>query len=583
MEKTFILGKDAPLEATIHHFQQRLQNLGFHIEEVSWQNPVPYVYSVHIRDKDCPLCFANGKGACKKSAFASALGEFLERLSSNYFFADFYLGKAIAQSEFVHYPNEKWFAIEDDCLPQGILDDKLLTHFDPDGELSPFDLVDLQSGNEERGIVALPYVRQRDGEVVYIPQAIVANLFVSNGMSAGNSLFEARVQGLAEIFERFVKNKIIREGISLPLIPAQIIASYPTIAQSLQALEEAGLPILAYDASLGGQYPVICVVLLQPKNGTCLASFGAHPCFEVALERTVTELLQGRSLNDLGDFSSPSFDDEGVATQENLETHFIDANGVIPWDLFKKEADYPFVHWDFSAPHTQGECENLLQLFHQAGKDVYIMDYCHLGVDACRIIVPTMSEIYPVEDLIYANHNKGARWRELLLSLPTTSYSKSDYKKLLAELEDEDVEDGLRVREFIGVAVDAGSPWATLRIGELKGLLSLACGDLAEALMWVEWTLAMNESVLSEKNAHFYRTLQQSLALFLAEKRDPAQYRAIFEQFYGRSCVAKVWGMIQGANPFSHWQDEGKMGFQMQQKLIEAYEKLQQAKCHPMR
>ncbi len=48
---------------------------------------------------------------------------------------------------------------------------------------------------------------------------------------------------------------------------------------------------------------MICVVLFNPANGTCFASFGAHPDFGVALERTVTELLQGRGLKDLDVFT----------------------------------------------------------------------------------------------------------------------------------------------------------------------------------------------------------------------------------------------------------------------------------------
>ncbi|VEB61502.1 UPF0142 protein [Salmonella enterica subsp. enterica] len=48
---------------------------------------------MHIRDKECALCFTNGKGATKKAALASALGEYFERLSTNYFFADFWLGE----------------------------------------------------------------------------------------------------------------------------------------------------------------------------------------------------------------------------------------------------------------------------------------------------------------------------------------------------------------------------------------------------------------------------------------------------------------------------------------------------------
>ena len=62
----------------------------------------------------------------QKAALASALGEYFERLSTNYFFADFYLGQEIANGDFVHYPTEKWFPIEDDALlPEGILDDYL--------------------------------------------------------------------------------------------------------------------------------------------------------------------------------------------------------------------------------------------------------------------------------------------------------------------------------------------------------------------------------------------------------------------------------------------------------------------------
>ena len=137
-EQTFILGKDAALEDSISKFQQKLTALGFNIEEASWLNPVPNVWSVHIRDKDCPQCFSNGKGASKKAALASALGEYFERLSTNYFFADFYLGQEIANSDFVHYPTEKWFPIEDEALlPLGILDDYLWDYFDPNQELTP--------------------------------------------------------------------------------------------------------------------------------------------------------------------------------------------------------------------------------------------------------------------------------------------------------------------------------------------------------------------------------------------------------------------------------------------------------------
>ena len=580
-QQTFIPGKDAALEESIEKFQQKLTALGFNIEEASWLNPVPNVWSVHIRDKDCPQCFSNGKGASKKAALASALGEYFERLSTNYFWTDFYLGQDIANGDFVHYPNEKWFPIEDEALlPQGILDDRLFEHFDPNQELTPELLVDLQSGNYERGIVALPYVRQSDQQTVYIPQSIISNLYVSNGMAAGNSQFEARVQGLSEVFERYVKNKIIAEAISLPLIPQEVMARYPSIQASIDKLEQEGFPILAYDASLGGKYPVICVILLNPTNGTCFASFGAHPKFQVALERTVTELLQGRSLKDLDVFSPPSFNNDDVAEHANLETHFIDSSGLISWDLFKDTPDYPFADWNFSGKDTHEEYDNLMAIFRAEKKDVYIMDYNHLGVYACRIIVPGMSDIYPADDLIYANSNMGMDWREILLDLPHFHHDPETYQELLDELDEQGIDDATRVREFIGIVAPKASGWTTLRIGELKSMLYLALGDLEMALDWANWTYNMNSSVFTAERANYYRCLINSLELFIDSQRDPQQYRMVFEKMYGKDAVAFAWGAIQGGNPFYNLpaSDETLANFSEHQKLLAAYAKLQKAK-----
>ena len=580
-QQTFIPGKDAALEESIEKFQQKLTALGFNIEEASWLNPVPNVWSVHIRDKDCPQCFSNGKGASKKAALASALGEYFERLSTNYFWTDFYLGQDIANGDFVHYPNEKWFPIEDEALlPQGILDDRLFDHFDPNQELTPELLVDLQSGNYERGIVALPYVRQSDQQTVYIPQSIISNLYVSNGMSAGNSQFEARVQGLSEVFERYVKNKIIAEAISLPLIPQEVMARYPSIQAAIDKLEQEGFPILAYDASLGGKYPVICVILLNPTNGTCFASFGAHPKFQVALERTVTELLQGRSLKDLDVFSPPSFNNDDVAEHANLETHFIDSSGLISWDLFKDTPDYEFADWNFSGKDTHEEYDNLMAIFRAEKKDVYIMDYNHLGVYACRIIVPGMSDIYPADDLIYANSNMGMDWREILLDLPHFHHDQETYQELLDELDEQGIDDATRVREFIGIVAPKASGWTTLRIGELKSMLYLALGDLEMALDWANWTYNMNSSVFTAERANYYRCLISSLELFMDSQRDPQQYRMVFEKMYGKEAVAFAWSAIQGGNPFYNLpaSDENLANFSEHQKLLAAYAKLQKAK-----
>ncbi|WP_058913096.1 30S ribosomal protein S12 methylthiotransferase accessory factor YcaO [Entomohabitans teleogrylli] len=582
MTQTFIPGKDAALEDSIARFQQKLQKLGFQIEEASWLNPVPHVWSVHIHDKECALCFTNGKGATRKAALASALGEYFERLSTNYFFADFWLGDTIANGPFVHYPNEKWFPIpEDDQLPEGILDVGLRAFYDPEGELTASQLVDLQSGNDDRGICALPFTRQSDQHTVYIPMNIIGNLYVSNGMSAGNTASEARVQALSEVFERHIKNRIIAaECISLPEIPDSVLARYPGVVEAIAKLEQEGFPIFAYDASLGGHYPVICVVLFNPANGTCFASFGAHPDFGVALERTVTELLQGRSLKDLDVFTPPTFDDEEVAEHANLETHFIDSSGLISWDLFKHDADYPFVDWSFSGT-TQQEFTTLMDIFRAEGQEVYIADYEHLDVYACRILVPGMSDIYPAEDLWLANNNMGSHLRSTLLQLPASRWEKEQYLALIAQLDEEGHDDFTRVRELLGLATGKDNGWYTLRIGELKAMLALAGGDLEQALIWTEWTMEFNSSVFTSERENYYRCLQTLLLLTQEEDRDPSQYLRAFNRMYGAQTVADAQAALSGETPFYGLQAPGDdlSAFPAHQSLLAAYQKLQQAKA----
>ncbi|HHQ6550226.1 TPA: 30S ribosomal protein S12 methylthiotransferase accessory factor YcaO [Serratia fonticola] len=580
MTQTFIPGKDAALEDSIARFQQKLTDLGFNIEEASWLNPVPHVWSVHIRDRDCPLCFTNGKGASKKAALASALGEYFERLSTNYFFADFYLGQQIAEGDFVHYPNEKWFPIPaDNSLPKGILDERTHAFYDPEQELTASDLIDLQSGNSDRGICALPFTRQSDQQTVYIPMNIIGNLYVSNGMSAGNTANEARVQGLSEVFERYVKNRIIAESISLPEIPSEVLNRYPDVVEAIAKLEAEGFPILSYDASLGGNYPVICVVLFNPANGTCFASFGAHPDFGIALERTVTELLQGRGLKDLDVFTAPTFDDEEVAEHANLETHFIDSSGLISWDLFKQDADYPFVDWSFSGS-TQEEFATLMSIFNKEDAEVYIADYEHLDVYACRIIVPGMSDIYPAEDLLLANNSMGAHLRETLLQLPGSEWEPEEYLALIQQLDDEGLDDFTRVRELLGIASGKDNAWYTLRVGELKSMLALAGGDLEQALIWAEWTQEFNASLFTQERSNYYRCLQTLLLLALEPERDPAQYHTAFVKMYGQDAVDAASAAMSGEERFNGLFaiDSELKALPAHQALLAAYEKLQTAK-----
>ncbi|MBU0721814.1 YcaO-like family protein [bacterium] len=574
-KKTFIKGKDRELEYSIETMLLKLKNFGIEIEEVSWLNPVVNVYSVHIRDKDCPYLFTNGKGSCEKSTLASALGEFLERLSCNYFFADYYLGAEFSNASFVHYPNEKWFEISGAVMPEGLLDEDLWEYYDPEYELMPQQIADINSDFKERGICALPFKRLRDGASIYFPVNIIGNLYVSNGMAAGNTVNEARVQALSEIFERYVKNKIISEGICLPEIPHAILQRYPKILAALESLKSHGYHLRIADASLGGVYPVISVTLINPKEGSVFASFGAHPCFEVALERTVTELLQGRDAEGMNDFLPPTFNMDEVADNNNLVEHFINSSGLISYDFFKKDADFEFADWDFDSA-TQSEFAYLSEIIHDMGLDIYIADYEHLDVYACRIIVPKMSEIYPVQDLLWSNNNQGVFLREAVLSLH--SLCDDELQELLDTLENGSFEDMQKVAELVGIIPDAKTVWAELKIGELKAMLALALKDYELALEWNNWCLYMGG--LDEKRLALYRTLHAFLEIELDGQKDAGAYEYSLSLMYSAENVRRAKALIGGDERFYGLDSPGLAldGFVEHKKLLDAYLKVHLAK-----
>ncbi|WP_258808358.1 OsmC domain/YcaO domain-containing protein [Pseudidiomarina sp. CB1] len=574
---TYIEGKDLPLEQTIANMTQILADLGMKIEIASWRNIVPHVWSLHIRDAASPMCFTNGKGATKEAALASALGEFIERLNCNFFYNDQFFGEEIANSEFVHYPNEKWFALtEDDSLPKGLLDDYCLPIYDPEGELRGSHLIDTNSGRRDRGICALPFQRHSDGETLYFPSNLIENLYLSNGMSAGNTLAEAQVQCLSEIFERAVKREILENEIALPDVPNEVMARYPDLVEAVQALEAQGYPILVKDASLGGQFPVMCMTLMNPRTGGVFASFGAHPSMHVALERSLTELMQGRSFEGLNDFQPPTFNSMAVSEPNNFVEHFIDSSGLISWRFFSARSDYEFADWDFSGTNAE-ESDGLFQILADIGKEAYVAVYEDLGAPVCRILVPGYSEVYPVEDLVWDNTNMALDYREDILNLHRLS--DEQLRDLVERLEESQLDNYTDIITLIGIEFDENTVWGQLTILELKLLIYLALGEHEDALDCVEMFLQYNDNTV--ERVLFYRAVQAVLEIVLDDELALDDFIVNLRRMYGHDTMDAVVGSVEGSVRFHGLTPTNIQldGLDKHLRLVESYKKLHAARA----
>ena len=573
---TMIVGKDLPLEQTIANMTSILSDVGIKIEIASWRNIVPNVWSLHIREAASPMCFTNGKGSTKESALCSALGEYIERMSCNFFYNDYYFGEEIANSKFVHYPNEKWFkAGPDDALPEGLMDEKCLQLYNPDNELRASHLIDTNSGHSERGICALPFTRNSDLETVYFPSNLLENICVSNGMSAGNNLYEAKVQCLSEIFERAVKRQIIEEEIVLPDVPRDVLAKYPSILAGIEELEKKGFPVLIKDASLGGKFPVMCVALMNPKTGGVFASFGGHPSFEVALERSLTELLQGRSFEGLNDVPPPTFNSHALTEPSNFVLHFIDSTGAISWKFFSAKNDYEFCEWDFSGT-TEEENERLMTILANLGKEVYVATYEDFGATACRIVVPGYSEVYLAEDLIWDNTNQALLFRKDILNIHSLTHE--ELNDLLDRFEQVQLDHYTLISGLIGIQFDENSAWGKLDVGELKILIYLALKKYSEAKEVVDDFLNFNDNIV--ERVLFYQALSAVLDITIKDELDIDDYLQNLNRMFGPEVMENVVGSVTGAITFYGLTKTSMKleGLDKHLSLIESYKKLHKAR-----
>lgn len=112
--------------------------------------------------------------------------------------------------------------------------------------------------------------------VVWLPASLVYRTCGSNGMAGGNTLEEALVQGLSEIFERYVEAQVLRGKAVPPRVPDDVLEAtglMPTIAR----IEEGWrYEVRVHDASLGRGYPVIMTTIVDRIRSSIGVKFSAQ-------------------------------------------------------------------------------------------------------------------------------------------------------------------------------------------------------------------------------------------------------------------------------------------------------------------
>lgn len=489
-----IKGKDRDLNDTLYIVKNIIEEAGINVKESNLINPVDGIWSVHLKDHDSPF-YTNGKGGSRDSALASAYCEFLERFFSGFFFYDYTFENINKKDKFIASDEVR---VNNTDYKAKLLNKSLWGFYCGEDELEFNELIESNLFSNSDEIIALPFYN--GNESVLFPLELLKNIYASNGLSAGNSKREALVQGLSECIERGVKNRIIREGLSLPNVSKEILENYG-LQQIVEDINSTGYKVLVKDASLGGVFPVICVLLVDRNNGTILSSFGAHPIPQVAIERTLTELLQGRALENMDELTPPISDLDFVRDDSNIESHFINSTGYFHHNILKDIGDGTL--WNFDGDKYQ-ELDFLEKCLKESNYKYYTRAVSKNDMWIMQTVVPGLSEIYPTSDLKWNFRNRV----NPIINVIRNSNSET-IDAALDWLGNSYVESYDKVLPFIGINSTEGSSEHSFTFLELELILLILNGDESGALLLLR--NEMDESLICKERLIYWRCLELKL------------------------------------------------------------------------
>ena len=237
----------------------------------------------------------------------------------------------------------------------------------------------------------------------------------SNGMAAGNTLLEAIIQGLSEIFERKAIQDIFLEKATVPIIDSKFFEGNEVIDR-LNMLKKKEINYRILDCSLEQGLPVIG--LLLEKDGKYHVHFGADPSPITALERCLTETFQGRNINELPLYEPLKESEDEQVLFENEKKEYTDSSGQVPsWLVNGCNAKFKgFVHE--KTVSDEDDMNYYLQILSDMKCKLFVCKMNNLGFPAVRLYVPGITENHCPNPDYCIEKKVPVRAIELLRKLP---------------------------------------------------------------------------------------------------------------------------------------------------------------------
>lgn len=387
--------KDASPEDTINRIKSIISGVGIETNEIWVDSGIENAYSNHVSIPNTSFG-TNGKGTSREYALASGYAELIERLQTGILKAAVRYDRVADEVGFHYSPDEEIRSAEE-IVEQNDSYTRFFYNFfsintteEKKSFLKQLPRMEMLPRDRFR---CLPFVDLFTENIMYIPTDLLFPICGSNGMAAGNTPEEALVQALCEILERYA-NKAVLDGVVPPEIPREYWNNAGVVPLIDEIEKDDRYRVSIRDCSLGRGLPVTAVVISDCFLGKFGVHFGCHPCFEVAVERCLTEALQGKRLENAASMNEIG-DDRLCNSVDNGPNLMKLGYGAYPICFFANKPTYRFHPWKEWADMTNIEMvKALVDIIRKEGYDVLIRDASHLGFPTYHVLVPGMSELF---------------------------------------------------------------------------------------------------------------------------------------------------------------------------------------------
>ncbi|SHK42100.1 YcaO-like family protein [Paramaledivibacter caminithermalis] len=534
-------GKDSMPEQTIQRIRDILHDIGLFYHEEDWTVHIKNCHAVRLKIEGFNGKGVNGKGISRLYALASAYGELMERLQCGMMFKRNY---GLMRDIVLSYPEEK----NENILDMVEKSNEFFT------KMFKINMEEIEKVFKNEKLNCLSYYHVNTNTVVNLPEPLIKMTAGSNGMCAGNTDSEAIVQGLSEIVERYVASQISNEKVIFPNIPLEEVNS-SVIREMIEDMICKGYRLIIKDCTLGGIYPCVGVIILDSRLMKYTISLGAHPVFDIALQRCITEAFQASQVNHKMYPFHILFEDDNnkrfTVDQAIIGAYIGNIN------LLEEREQSKVYKKAFQENVNSNEdlldfmCKKIIdQKF-----DIYIRDCSYFGFPAFRIYVNGMSEIYQYSaDELHGIYEDNHLIKRYLLNIKQCS--QEDLKELaicLEKMVQKNLFSGVDLYNICDVIFESGTDIQFL-LENPNFFISIIYTRLAnyeKAYEYLKKYIDKNSYKIS--NIQYFICVMHYFKLNISGQMDKSAVEEILTSIYGSLAKEVIKDILDSKNIFKNY------------------------------